>query len=403
MSRTIAVVCMGGAGHVQVLRPVIAGLARRGYDVRVLTRADYRATVAAAGGQFADLYAERPLDAADATSTPLPCRFVSFAAEYAASVAREIATFTPALIVYDTFTVVAPVAARMLDLPYVNVCPNHAPVPGRAGAALRADPRVRVSDACRRAVERLRREHGMHDASPFAYVETLSPFLNLYCEPEEYLAPDMRERLEPVECFGSMAPDGARPPPAGPAFTASVSGARRVYVSFGTVIWRCFSAEAGRALRAITRVLADRGDAEILVSLGGYAGEVPDLEAPGVRVAPYVDQWQALAEADLFVTHHGLNSTHEAVARRVPMLSYPFFWDQPGLAARCAELGFAEPIVSELRAPIAPGDVERALARLDARAEERRERLAEAAAWERRVVERRPAVIRRMLELARRS
>ena len=40
-------------------------------------------------------------------------------------------------------------------------------------------------------------------------------------------------------------------------------------------------------------------------------------------------------EADLFVTHHGLNSTHEAIFNRVPMLSYPFFWDQPGLAAEC--------------------------------------------------------------------
>ena len=56
-----------------------------------------------------------------------------------------------------------------------------------------------------------------------------------------------------------------------------------------------------------------------------------------------MDQWAVLGETDLFVTHHGLNSTHEAIFNRVPMLSYPFFWDQPGLAAKCQAFGIARP------------------------------------------------------------
>ena len=396
MSRTIAVVCMGGAGHVQVLRPVIAGLARRGYDVRVLTRADYRATVAAAGGQFADLYAERPLDAADATSTPLPCRFVSFAAEYAASVAREIATFTPALIVYDTFTVVAPVAARMLDLPYVNVCPNHAPVPGRAGAALRADPRVRVSDACRRAVERLRREHGMHDASPFAYVETLSPFLNLYCEPPEFLPAEDHAAFAPVEFLGSLAPELAPPPPAPPP---PPRRRPRVYVSFGTGVFRYFAPSALAALRAVGWALAGR-DLDVVVSLGGHelAPAVrAALAAPNVRVERWVDQWTALAAADAFVTHHGLSSTHESIFHGVPMISYPFFGDQPALARRCQDLGLARALGDEPRAPIDPDALRAAITRATERRADFAPRLAEARGWELRTLARREAVLDRVL------
>ena len=52
---------------------------------------------------------------------------------------------------------------------------------------------------------------------------------------------------------------------------------------------------------------------------------------------------RVLAAADVFVTHHGLNSTHESIAERVPMLSYPFQWDQPGMAERCQALESGDP------------------------------------------------------------
>src|SRR5690606_32811107 len=64
----------------------------------------------------------------------------------------------------------------------------------------------------------------------------------------------------------------------------------------------------------------------------------------GAEVEPFADQGARLATADLFVTHNGLRSTHEAVHARVPMLSVPFFWDQPDLARRSAELGLAVPL-----------------------------------------------------------
>ena len=38
--------------------------------------------------------------------------------------------------------------------------------------------------------------------------------------------------------------------------------------------------------------------------------------------------------ADAFVTHSGMNSTHEALFHKMSMVSYPIFADQPGLAAR---------------------------------------------------------------------
>jgi hypothetical protein len=106
----------------------------------------------------------------------------------------------------------------------------------------------------------------------------------------------------------------------------------------------------------------------------------------GRRVEGHVDQWAALAEADLFVTHRGLNSTREAIFQEVPMLSYPFFGDQLDQARRCQGLGLALALTETPTAPLdaaalkeAPGRLERdrcAIAR----------NLAEASAWEREVM-----------------
>ena len=85
-----------------------------------------------------------------------------------------------------------------------------------------------------------------------------------------------------------------------------------------------------------------------------------------MEAVEYTDQWAVLGETDIFLTHHGLNSTHEAIFRRVPMLSYPIFSDQPALAQRCQEFGIAVPLTESLRGPVAADDVRAALATLSA-------------------------------------
>jgi MGT family glycosyltransferase len=400
--RAAAVFCMPEQGHFKRLLPLISGLAGAGVATHVFTDLRYREPVERAGGRFVDVFAGRPLEAADAKSLPVPCRYVSFAAHYADSVLREVAALRPALVVHDTFAVIGVVVANRLKLPRVAVCSGHNAAPGPTLEALRRDPRASVADECWRAVALLRERHGMPDASPFSYAACLSRELNVYCEPPEFLREDERAAFEPIAFFGSLAAEAPVAEVASESlFGGGSAHALRVYASFGTVVWRYYEAAVLAALEAVADAVASRGDAVALVSLGGRGTpeHAARLARRNVRVEPYVEQWRVLREASVFVTHHGLNSTHEAIFQRTPMLSYPFFGDQPGLAKRCQELGLAIPLADEPRAPITPEAVRAAFARVASERTAMQARFETARGWELAAIRGRGAVIERIVAL----
>jgi MGT family glycosyltransferase len=390
-----------GGGHFQRLLPLVAGLRARGFDVHVMARPEAREPAEAVGARFFDLYTKYPVEAADGESIPLPSRLVSFAAAYADALMAEVAALRPALIVYDSYVVVAPLIARELGVAYVGVRAGHAQVPARAIAETRADPRVATSAACHAAVEKLRRVYGMPDASPFSYLDGLSPHLNLCAEPPRFLGESERAAFEPFACFGSLAPE-RRDAESKQRPLAGGDGRLRVYVSFGTVIWRYYAQPALAALAVLAEALGQRG-AQALISLGHYPASPAErrpLERPGVRALRYVDQWGALRDADLFVTHHGLNSTHEAIFHEVPMLSYPFFGDQPEMARTCQRLGLAVALADAPRAALAAPRVQRAVDTVLDQREAFAARLDEARGWELEVIAGRESVLDRVTALA---
>jgi UDP:flavonoid glycosyltransferase YjiC (YdhE family) len=385
-------------GHFRRLLPLISGLSGRGVEVEVLTHRRFAAEAERSGGRFTDLFSKYPIERADGESLPVPCRFVSHAGVFAGEVAEDLRAAKCDLVIHDTFAVVGRVAARLAGLPAVNVCAGHNVAPAPFLESLRTDPRVRLSPACHRAVALLRDRHGIEDASPFSYVSSLSPLLNVCCEPPQWLDAGERKPFEPIAFFGSLADaDGAAPPP---PHDGAGGDALRVYVSFGTVVWRYFAGEAMRVLRALSAAFSAMEGIRAAVSLGGAPAEAAGLSARNVAVRDYVDQWALLGETDLFVTHHGLNSTHEAVARGVPMLSRPFFWDQPALARKCRRFGLALPLAEGPAETFGPEEVRDALRRFLERREPMLRALAEAREWEREVVRDRGAVLDRILSLA---
>jgi MGT family glycosyltransferase len=391
-------------GHIKRLLPILSGLTRAGLRTHVFTMPAYQAEIENAGGLFIDLFRGRPLAEVDPLSAPTGCQNVSFAGRFAEQIAAEAAALKPSVVLHDTFAVIAVVVANHLGVPRVNICAGHNFPPETAWAALRHYPRIRISEDCWRAVRKLREKYGMPDASPFSYVTGTSSDLNLYCEPPQYLPEDRRGPFQPIAFVGSLSEEIiSRAPSAISRFGEDAADKQRIYVCFGTIIWRYFTDAARSALEAIREAVADRPEISALVSLGraqlGDWGQ--RMQLPNFRVESYVDQWGVLGASSVYITHHGLNSTHEAVFQGVPMISYPFFHDQPGMAKRCQELGIAVPLTGELRGPVTAADVHAALCRVAAQRECMRERLAEARQWELDVIAGRSGVIQRILNLVR--
>lgn len=398
------VFCMEGHGHIKCLLPLISGLARAGLRNHVFTQARFQAEIENAGGVFVDLFRGRPRDEADASSFPISCRNVSFAGHFAEQVVSEAAALEPSLVVHDSFAVIGEVVARHLRLPRVNVCAGHNFPPETALAALRKYPPIMISEDCWRAVRTLREKYGMADASPYSFLTGLSSDLNLYCEPPQYLPEDQRGPFQPVVFMGSLSEQTiSRAPAATSPYGEGAAGKQRIYVSFGTIVWRNFEDAARCAMEAIREAVAELPDSIALVSLGG--AQLGDwgqrMQLPNFRVENYVDQWSVLGASSVYITHQGLNSTRESAFQQVPMISYPFFHDQPGLAKHSQELGLAVPLVAGMREQFSPANVHAALSRVAAQRECMRERLAEARQWELDVIAGRSGIIQRILDLIR--
>jgi MGT family glycosyltransferase len=106
-----------------------------------------------------------------------------------------------------------------------------------------------------------------------------------------------------------------------------------IYISLGTVdndypdfYQNCLTALGGQSYR-------------VILSVGGET----DLQKLGhiptnCQVAHTVDQIAVLQQADVFVTHCGMNSVSEALYYGVPLVLFPQTLEQQGVANRVLEL-----------------------------------------------------------------
>lgn len=391
---SVAFFAMADENHFQRLRAVISGVVRHGATAHVYTDARFARAVTEAGAEFTDLFIRYPLEAVDDESIPVVSRYVTYAAHYAEAIARDVQAERPSVIVADTFSVIGRVVASILEVPFVNVCAGHNMTPARVAAEVEVYPRIETSERCHRAVEILRDRYGIQDASPFSYATGRSPWLNLYCEPSEFLTEQERQAFEPIAFFGSL-PEQSTGQSYDPYFG---DVALKVYASFGTIIWRHYSDVAVAALTAIADSVAMLPGTQLVVSLGRSGKDIGSMPS-NVSVFNYVNQQAILREANVFITHQGMNSTHEAILHTVPMISYPFFWDQPALAAKCAAFGITEPLTDTLRGTITAADVGHALLRVADTQAAIRGRLREVRRWEMETIEGREEVLARIVAL----
>lgn len=401
----IACFCMPEYGHVMPLSVITSDLVSAGAEVHVLCESHFRSSFDVPDHHFHDLFKNYPLDRADAHSTHKPCRYVSYAGYYAESIISLTRELAADLILHDIFAVIAVPVANALGLPRVCVTTGHNHAPEPAVASLQRNPSLFIDAACHQSVDRLRKDYGMLDASPFSHITCLSKELNVLPEPREFLQPGETAPFEPCAFFGTLHTRLLADLPRTLQTRARVIQERErrrlLFVSFGTVAWEYHSSAAIDLLSGLGDLCESRDDLDVLVTLGGYSLPEDITLSPRLQIETFVDQWQALQRADWFLSHHGLNSTHEAIALGVPMLSYPFLADQPRLAARCQSLGLAVPLSDELRGAVSLRQLENALETLEANRETMEQRLSQAREWQQRAAAERPDVIERILSLSR--
>jgi MGT family glycosyltransferase len=107
-----------------------------------------------------------------------------------------------------------------------------------------------------------------------------------------------------------------------------------VYCSLGSVVTFKFRAEASRLIQILLDLLTARPSLQGVVPIGRHL-DPADFRCPdNVVLVPEAPQLRLLERARLMITHGGLTSVKEAIYLGVPMVAIPFFYDQPGNAAR---------------------------------------------------------------------
>lgn len=160
-----------------------------------------------------------------------------------------------------------------------------------------------------------------------------SPWLQISQQPEVLEFP--RRRLpQQVRFVGPLQQPPSRVPADFP--WSRLDGRPLVYASLGTLANRLT-----HVFRAILDGLASEG-VQVVVALGRRDATWDLPTPPNALVVGYAPQLDLIERANMVITHAGLNTTLESLARGKPMLCIPLANDGPGVAARVAHVGAGE-------------------------------------------------------------
>jgi zeaxanthin glucosyltransferase len=115
-----------------------------------------------------------------------------------------------------------------------------------------------------------------------------------------------------------------------------LNGRPLIYASLGTI-----QNQLQRLFRAILDGCAPL-NVQVVLSLGRKDATWNEPTPSNAIVVPFAPQLKLLERASLLITHAGLNTTLEGLARGLPMLCLPVTNDQPGVARRVEWLGLGE-------------------------------------------------------------
>jgi UDP:flavonoid glycosyltransferase YjiC (YdhE family) len=362
----IGLTCPELSGHLNPLTTLGRELVRRGHRVTVVARPDGEAKAVAAGlgfapiggGEFPRGAIARQAVTLGGLSAGAALRFTVDMMRLGAEVAlRDLPVVCRELgiegLLVDQVNPAAGTVAEIERLPYVQVCNaltlNRDPAcppavlswryrPGPLGRVRNAAGNwflYRVTAPVRDAINAHRVRHGLTPRvgrSEPAYLAEIAQ------QPAFFDFP--RARPEPRLHFTGpwhAAGGGDVPFP-----WERLDGRPLVYASLGTLQNRLVG-----TFTEIAEAVAPL-DVQLVITLGSADQDAAAIAARcpgGPVVVPVAPQLALLDRAALAITHAGLNTALESIARGVPMVAIPITNDQPGVARRLEWLGLADVVL----------------------------------------------------------
>lgn len=335
-ARKIVFFCIPAHGHTNPTLGVVRELTARGHQVRYYSYKPFREKIEAAGAEFVpceEYDAEQRLTPQDAAKIGKNLAFstqilVDTTLALDERVCRDMESLHPDCIVADSMAVWGKAAALKLGIPFVSSTTTFAfnkysakimkQGLGELAGMLFSMPKIQKN------IRRLQ-EKGypvknildilQNDDRTDTVVYTspqFQPCADTFSDKYAFVGPSVR----PAESVFNKERD------------------KLVYISMGTV-----NNNLLRFYKECIRALGDTAY-QVVLSVGeqvdtGALGALPE----NVAVYPYVDQMAVLSQADVFLSHCGMNSVNESLYCGVPLVMYPQTSEQGGVAARVAQLG----------------------------------------------------------------
>jgi zeaxanthin glucosyltransferase len=359
----IGLICPTASGHLNPMTTLGYELKQRGHRVTFIGTLDAQPKVLAAGLEFQPIgVITFPVGSTAATFAQLGQLSGLAALRYTVAIFQQITEIflqeAPSVLknagiealLIDQTSFGGSTVAQSLDLPFISVCCalmlNQDPQVPPWNTAWRYHPQpwarwrnqlgnkllVTLAQPITQLVDRYRQQWQL---PPFRQPnDAYSPLAQLCQQPAEFEFP--RQSLP--ACFhftGPYSNPASREPTTFPF--AQLTGKPLIYASLGTVQNQLLS-----MFQTIAAACQDL-DAQLVIALGGGSAPESLPHLPGSPlVVGFSPQLELLQQAQLTITHAGMNTTLESLSNGVPMVAIPIANDQPGVAARIAWTGTGE-------------------------------------------------------------
>lgn len=323
-------------GHINPTLGLVRELTARGHQVRYYSYEKFRSRIEAAGANFISCDgcdAQLGLSPEDGARIALDPAFsihvlVETTLALDAMVCREMETERPDCIVADSMAAWGKAAALKLKIPFVSSTTTFAF--NRESAKI-------MKQSLRQALKLLRSLPGINrDIRRLQRVGyPIKNFLQLISNDRDtetivYTSPEFQPCAESFsEKYAFVGPLVIPP-----ETSFRKKGKKLIYVSMGTV--------NNDMLEFYSNCIRAFGNTELELLIS--AGELADISLLGrlpenVRVERWVEQTAVLKEADVFISHCGMNSASESLYFGAPVLCYPQTAEQRAVATRISQLG----------------------------------------------------------------